>query len=149
MHESAEQDPLDYSDTLFGLQRRRLDIATLRTTATFVSTVVSVFGKGLQLNEEGKKREGYGLALSTPFTAVAFILSFFSSDSSPDPTLVLVQSINQTVTETYEAVLQIQDELQTVANDLNSLQNQITTVFNALSNQILQAECFTAFGTLT
>lgn len=130
-------------------QRRQL---TVQASSPFVSFLATVFGNGgklSQLFKDGKFRELGGLGFGTAFTVVGFIMSFFGDSSSSDPNKELLKSINQTVTATYQAVLQIQDELHTIANQLGSLQDQIATAFNALNTEILTTQCISSFGTLS
>ena len=144
------QDPLQYADTVVAPQRRRLTEVgggpDAKGIIGFIGTIFGNGGKLSQLGKDTKFRELTGLAFATAFTAAGFIMSFFSS-SGPDPNTELLKSINQTVTATYEVVLQIQDELHQIANELVSIQNQITAVFNALNTAILTTQCITAFGT--
>lgn len=96
-------------------------------------------------------REKAGLAIGTIFTVAGFIMGFFgdtsSGGSTPPDYGPILNSINQTVTETYQGVLQIQDQLQTIAGELATLSDQITTGFNALNSAVLKADCTSAFGT--
>jgi hypothetical protein len=113
----------------------------------FLSSIFSSTGKLAQLFKKGDWREFTGLALGSTFTTLGFIMSFFGgSSSSPDYGPIL-NSINQTVTATYEAVKVIQEELVTIAQELSSLSQQINTVFNALNTAILTTDCTTAYGT--
>ena len=139
------KDPLEYPSALMIPRRRRL--VDTKSWLGFASTVFGNGGKLGQLFKEGKLRELKGLAFSSAFVVAGFLLSFFSS-SGPDPNTELLKSINQTVTATYEVVLQIQDELQVISNQLASLQNQITAIFNALNTALLTTQCITSFGTL-
>jgi hypothetical protein len=145
------QDPLQYADTLVAPQRRRLTEVgggpDAKGSIGFIGTIFGNGGKLGQLFKDGKSRELGGLAFGTAFTVAGFIMSFFSGPSPPDPNTELLKSINQTVTATYQAVLQIQDELHQIANELYSLQNQIKAVFNALNTAILTTQCITSFGT--
>lgn len=129
-------------------ERRQLSLVGSSFPFSFLTTIFGNGGKLSQLFKDKKVFELTGLGFGTAFTVVGFIMSFFGGDSSPDPNTELLISINQTVTATYQAVLQIQDELHTIANQLASLQNQITTAFNALNNEILTTQCVSAFGTL-
>ena len=104
-------------------------------------------GKLLQLFKDNKFLEFGGLAFGSAFIVTGFLMSFFGQPSV-DPNTELLKSINQTVTATYEAVKQVQVELQTIANGLASLQDQIATAFNALNREILTTQCISSFGTL-
>lgn len=149
------QDPLKYSDTLMVSQRRRRLVDaqspivgfSLGGIFSFAASIFGNTGKLGQLFKDGKKREFGGLAFGTVFTVASFILGLTSGSSSsgPDYTEIL-NSINQTVTETYQAVLQIQDELHTISNQLASLQDMIQREFNALNAEVLKAQCISSFG---
>ena len=115
---------------------------------SFAEKVFSVIGKGRQLWEDSKRFEGWGLFAGSIFTAAGFIMSFFSTPAGPDANKELLKSINQTVTATYEAVLQIQNELQTIAKQLESLNVQMQEIFTILHAEESKTQCLTALGTL-
>ena len=111
----------------------------------------TVFGNGGKLGQlftDRKVLEMRGLGLGSAFVVAGFIMSFFGGGKEPDPNTELLNSINRTVTATYEAVLQVQDELHVIAHGLASLESEIAAAFNALNTEILTPHCISAFGTL-
>lgn len=142
--------PLDYPLALQIPGRELLQgpISDWTKSTSFANSVFSIAGKFAQTLKDGKKFEALGLGVGSAFLVTSFILSFFGDPKEPDPNTELLNSINQTVTATYEAVLQIQDELHTISNQLASLQDLITKEFEALNAAVLSATCTSAFGRL-
>lgn len=144
-----QQDPLKYPTSLLVPAHRKLALVgnTISLLLSFATSVFTNGGKLRQTSKDKKNSEFRGLAAGTIFLTAGMLMNFFA-EKPPDPNTELLKSINATVTATYDAVLRIQDELHTVANELASLGNQIATAFDALNTEILTAQCTSAFGTM-
>lgn len=128
-------------------------LATGSKFSTFFGATFTAVGKVGQSWTDKKYGESITGGIGLAFNVAGFIMSQFgeaSSSSNKNTTYTIIvkdfTQLNETVTATYQAILEIQNELQTIASDLNSLQSQITAGFNALSSDILTTDCVAAFG---